>query len=91
MRLHEVVPVFLALAFLIRGSAVAAESNLAVPTTDGPVTVKMFTAPGEARRPTVLILHGRAGIAPFAGYARYANDLADAGIDAWLFSLLQRD
>lgn len=75
------------LADFVGESAIATWSDLAVPTTGGPVMVKIVTAPREEPRPTVLILHGMPGIEhPLAAYVRYAEDLAAAGIDAWLFS-----
>jgi carboxymethylenebutenolidase len=73
------------LALLLCGGA-AAQTELTVPTADGSVAVKIYAAPGEAPRPTVLILHGLGGINPAPGYIHFADALAAAGIDAWLFS-----
>lgn len=53
---------------------------------DSPINRDAF-APGEARRPTVLLLHGAKGLkAQAPAYDRYARDLAAAGLDTWLFS-----
>jgi carboxymethylenebutenolidase len=74
------------------GTAAAAQTELIAPTANGPINVTLLAAPGEAPRPAVLILHGRQGIAPFAAaYTRYADDLAAAGIDAWLISYYSPD
>jgi carboxymethylenebutenolidase len=78
--------VLLAFILLLRASAAAAATDLVVPATDGPVTVKVFAASGEAPRPAFLILHGRQGMTPLTHYERIASDLSTAGIDAWLFS-----
>jgi len=86
MALGQLALVLVGLALLARGNAVAGETDLTVATTGGLVAVQAFTAPGQAKRPTVLVLHGRAGMVPLAGYRRYAADLAAAGMDAWLFS-----
>jgi carboxymethylenebutenolidase len=76
----------LVFTLLFHLNAAAFESTLTAATVDGPVSIKVFSAPGQALRPTVLVLHGREGIVPFDAYARYAAALAAAGIDAWLFS-----
>jgi carboxymethylenebutenolidase len=53
----------------------------------GAVTYWLFTASGEAKRPTVLILPGRQGAGPlFEAYSRYALKLADRGLDVCLVS-----
>jgi carboxymethylenebutenolidase len=49
------------------------------------VTAELFAAPGEARRPAVIILHGRQGIDPLRRhYQHYAAAVAKSGIDAYL-------
>jgi carboxymethylenebutenolidase len=83
---HRPAFALFALLLVLRGSAVAAEISLVVPTAERPVSVRVFAASGEAPRPAVLILHGRQGIAPIAHCERLATALAAAGIDAWLFS-----
>ncbi len=51
------------------------------------VNLTKFIAPGSGRRPIVLLLHGSRGLdGRIEAYERYAQDLADAHIDAWLFS-----
>jgi carboxymethylenebutenolidase len=77
--------VALAIGLLLVARAASAET-LAAPTSQGPVEVQLFAAPGDAPRPTVLILHGRDGANPPAAYLRHADHLAAAGIDAWLFT-----
>jgi carboxymethylenebutenolidase len=62
------------------------QTALTVPTADGPVAVKVYAVPGAAPRPTVLILHGLGGANPEPGYTGFAEALAAAGLDAWLFS-----
>ena len=69
---------------ILHAGAVAAETNLVAPTTVGPVAVRVYPAPGEKPRPTVLILHGRSGLV--SGDEQYASEIAKAGMDAWLFS-----
>jgi carboxymethylenebutenolidase len=77
----------LAIALLAQCGAMSAETSLVLPTVQAPVKIRIFPAPGNISRPTILILHGSRGIEPFAvAYERYANDLAASGFDAWLFS-----
>jgi carboxymethylenebutenolidase len=58
-----------------------------LPTGQHPVPATLFTVPGTARRPAVIVLHGRQGLARFQDfYARYATALARAGLDAYLLS-----
>jgi carboxymethylenebutenolidase len=72
-------------AFLIQqGPAAAVETNLVVPTNGGSIAVRVYAAPGEKTRPTVLILHDRSG--PTPDHERYANEISAAGMNAWLFS-----
>ncbi len=52
---------------------------------DGEVAARRYAADGGGQRPAVLALHGTGGFELDAdGYARYADALAAAGIDAWL-------
>ena len=65
--------------------AIAAQSGTTVrfPTKDHEVRTTYFRAPGNAKRPTALILHGAGGFERArAGYEKYAAVIADAGIDA---------
>lgn len=56
-----------------------------LPTRERNVDVTFFRAPGEAPRPSVLLLHGANGFdSQIANYNRYAAALADAGLDAYL-------
>src|ERR1700722_896367 len=52
---------------------------------DGEVAARRYAAAGAGKCPAVLALHGTGGfeLNP-EGYARYADALAAAGIDAWL-------
>ncbi|WP_243357713.1 dienelactone hydrolase family protein [Fundidesulfovibrio terrae] len=61
--------------------------ELDVASAQGAVKAWLFQAPGEARRPTVLILPGRQGADPlFEAYSRYASKLAARGLDACIVS-----
>ena len=54
-------------------------------TKQRPLTAELFSAPGDGKRPAVVILHGVGGFDAFpAFYRRYAAALADAGIDAYV-------
>jgi carboxymethylenebutenolidase len=49
------------------------------------VNVTFFRAPGDAPRPAVLLLHGANGFdSQIANYNRYASELANNGMDAYL-------
>lgn len=51
------------------------------------VSLQAHLSSKPSPRPAVVLLHGKGGITPFAkGYDRYADALAQAGIDAYLFS-----
>ena len=56
-------------------------------TKQRPLTAELFSAPGDGKRPAVMILHGVGGFDAFpAFYRRYAAALAGAGIDAYVLS-----
>jgi len=78
----------LALLALVGSSASAAEiqgKKITLPSTERQVHVTQFKAPGDAPRPSVLLLHGAGGFdRRIAEYNRYASALANAGIDAYL-------
>ena len=60
---------------------------LTLSAQDGPLKADLYSAPGQGRRPAVVILHGASGIEPFAAaYVRYAQTLAAHGFDAYLVS-----
>ncbi|CCE00455.1 dienelactone hydrolase family protein [Bradyrhizobium sp. STM 3809] len=64
-----------------------APQELTVPAAGASLTIKLFAARHEGKRPAVIILHGAQGVERFAAaYARYAQALAAAGIDAALVS-----
>jgi carboxymethylenebutenolidase len=77
-------------ALLAAKAADAEKQDITVETAEGLVTVKRYAAAGNALRPAVLILHGRSGPAPTprfaAAYDRYASEIANVGIDAYLVS-----
>jgi carboxymethylenebutenolidase len=61
--------------------------NTTLPSRERPVDVTYFRAPGDAPRPSVLLLHGAGGFdSRIANYHRYAAALAAAGLDAYLVS-----
>lgn len=63
----------------------AAGQKTTLPTRERNVDVTYFRAPGNAPRPSVLLLHGANGFdSQIANYNRYAAALADAGLDAYL-------
>jgi len=60
--------------------------TMTLPSTERQVKVTYFRAPGDAKRPSVLLLHGAGGFdRRIAEYNHYASVLANAGIDAYLF------
>lgn len=77
------------LAVMLWGtSASAAEiagKDLRLPATERQVRVTYFHAPGEAKRPAALLLHGAGGFdRRLKEYFAYASALANAGIDAYM-------
>jgi carboxymethylenebutenolidase len=69
-------------------AAEAAETrgtSMTLPTPERPVNVIQFRAPGDAKRPSVLMLHGGGGFdRRIDDYRRYASAVANAGMDAYL-------
>jgi len=58
-------------------------------TQQRPLTAELFSAPGDGKRPAVVILHGVSGLdasPALSQYRRYAAALAGAGIDAYVLS-----
>lgn len=58
-------------------------------TKQRPLTAELFSAPGDGKRPAVVILHGLSGLDAFPAlnqYRRYAAALAGVGIDAYVLS-----
>jgi carboxymethylenebutenolidase len=70
------------------GMASAAEiegQHILLPAKERQVNVTYFRAPGEAPRPSVLLLHGARGFdGQIADYDRYCSELAGKGMDAYL-------
>jgi carboxymethylenebutenolidase len=64
----------------------AQPQQLTVPSFERPVAVTYFAAPGQAKHPAVLIVHGVNGVTPesLPHFTRYAQALAAAGIDAYI-------
>lgn len=62
-----------------------AGQKMTLPAQERNVDVTFFRAPGDAPRPSVLLLHGANGFdSQITNYSRYATALADAGFDAYL-------
>src|SRR5258705_10131219 len=59
-----------------------------LPATEHPVKVEFFRAPGNAKRPTVLMLHGGQGWGGAEGrtenFRQYGSELANHGFDAYM-------
>jgi carboxymethylenebutenolidase len=59
--------------------------TMTLPATERAVQVVYFRAPGDAKRPSALLLHGAGGFdRRIADYNRYASALANQGIDVYL-------
>jgi carboxymethylenebutenolidase len=59
--------------------------TMTLPATERQVKVVYFKAPGDAKRPAALLLHGAGGFdRRIADYNRYGSALANQGIDAYL-------
>ena len=73
---------------LLPGIAGATEiegQHILLPAKERQVSVTYFRAPGEAPRPSVLLLHGARGFdGALADYDRYCSELATRGMDAYL-------
>ena len=84
----RIVCVVAAWLFLLTPSAIAADSagqKMQLPAKERNVDVTFFRAPGDAPRPSVLLLHGANGFdSQIANYNRYAAALANGGLDAYL-------
>jgi len=79
--LHPLLPPRPALAVDVAVSCVT------IPTPEHPVAARLFAAPGSAKRPAVILLHGRQGLDRFPGYyEQFARALASSGMDAYLLS-----
>jgi carboxymethylenebutenolidase len=66
---------------------------LTIPASERPVTVTRYAAPGDGKRPAVVILHGNGGLTArtMPHYARYAAALAAQGIDGYIVDYYSRD
>ena len=62
--------------------------DMTLPATERPVKVEFFRAPGSAKRPTILMLHGGQGWGGAEGrienFRRYGSELAAKGFDAYM-------
>src|SRR5258708_12773122 len=86
---------FAPLALLMLSSFVPAASaadiqgkEMTLPATERAVKVEFFRAPGNAKRPTVLMLHGGQGWGGAEGrtenFRQYGSELANHGFDAYM-------
>lgn len=84
-RICCVVAAWLLLLIPAAFAADSAGQKMELPAKERNVDVTFFRAPGDAPRPSVLLLHGANGFdSGIANYNRYAAALADAGLDAYL-------
>ena len=87
MRWIAIVAVAL-LAFGFPGIACAADiegQHMVLPAKERQVDVTYFRAPGDAPRPSVLLLHGAGGWGTqTAAFDRYCSELANSGMDAYM-------
>src|SRR5258708_30737042 len=62
--------------------------EMTIPATEHAVKVEFYRAPGNAKRPTVLMLHGGQGWGGAEGrtenFQHYASELANHGFDAYM-------
>jgi carboxymethylenebutenolidase len=76
---------FLLALFPAADAAEISGKPMTLPATERAVNVTYFRAPGTAKRPAALLLHGGGGFdRRIADYNRYASALATRGIDAYL-------
>ena len=87
-RITQAALAFCALVVFLAPAGYAADvpgKKITLPATERPVHVTQFKAPGDAARPSVLLLHGAGGFdRRIADYNRYAAALANQGMDAYL-------
>jgi len=78
----------LSLATPASSAASITGKEMTLPASEHPVKVEFYKAPGEAKRPTVLMLHGGQGWGGaegrFENFQDYARKLAEHGFDAYL-------
>jgi carboxymethylenebutenolidase len=86
-------PVALLVASTLAPVAHAADiqgKEMVLPTSDHTVKVEFYRAPGNAKRPAVLMLHGGQGWGGAEGrtenFQHYASELANHGFDAYMVS-----
>jgi carboxymethylenebutenolidase len=64
--------------------------EMTLPASEHPVKVEYYRAPGNAKRPTVFMLHGGQGWGGAEGrtenFQHYASELANRGFDAYMVS-----
>jgi carboxymethylenebutenolidase len=86
---------FALLALLMLSSLAPAASaaeiqgkEMTLPATEHAVKVEFFRAPGDAKRPTILMLHGGQGWGGAEGrtenFRQYGSELANHGFDAYM-------
>ena len=77
------------LALMLGGSSASAADmdgqKITLAAPERTVDLTYFRAPGDAKRPAVLLLHGAGGFdGQIAAYRKYCTELANNGIDAYL-------
>ncbi len=73
-------------------AAEIAGQKLVLPAHERQVDVTYFRAPGDEPRPAAILLHGANGFdSQIAAYNRYASELANGGIDAYLVYYYSND
>jgi carboxymethylenebutenolidase len=83
--LRALFTVLVLLVLIPAEAADIAGKTMTLPATERAVKVVHFRAPGDAKRPSALLLHGGGGFdRRIADYNRYASALASEGIDAYL-------
>ncbi len=84
--LRALFAAFVLFAFVPAAQAAdIAGKAMTLPATERAVKVVYFRAPGDAKRPAALLLHGAGGFdRRIADYNRYGSALANQGIDAYL-------
>ena len=84
--LRGLLAAFVLLALSPAGDAAEIPAKqMTLPSAERPVKVVYFRAPGDAKRPSALLLHGGGGFdRRIDDYHRYGSALANRGIDAYL-------
>lgn len=85
MSITRVICALFILTFSFPAFAEIEGVEMKLPATERQVKVIHFKAPGDAKRPAALLLHGAGGFdRRIAEYRRYGSIVAEAGVDAYL-------